>query len=123
MINTREIAMELRLGHWAGIMQDRKASGMSISGYCETRGIHKNVYFYWQRKIREATCQRLLPETQTQLPKPSAPVGWALCEAASTEVKAAGSLSVEIGKFKVRLTQGDDMELFTQACRVLVSLC
>jgi hypothetical protein len=58
-MNTREIAKEYRLSHWAGIIQDRQESGLSVKTYCENAGIHTNNYFYWQRKLREAACEEL----------------------------------------------------------------
>ena len=59
-MNTQEIATELRLSHWAGIMRERAESGLSIKAFCKNAGFHQNVYFYWQRKLREAACTRLL---------------------------------------------------------------
>ena len=58
-MNTREIASEYRLAHWAQIMQDRVASGLSVRAYCKQAGFHENNYFYWQRKLREASCEEL----------------------------------------------------------------
>jgi hypothetical protein len=58
-MNTREIAAEYRLTHWAGIMRDRAESGLSIKAYCENAGFHENVYYYWQRKLREAACGQM----------------------------------------------------------------
>lgn len=58
-MNTREIAVEYRLSHWARIMQERMDSGLSVKAYCEKAGFHENIYYYWQRKLREATCEGL----------------------------------------------------------------
>jgi hypothetical protein len=58
-MNTRDIAAEYRLSHWAGIMQERKESGLSVRAFCKNAGFHENNYFYWQRKLREATCEEL----------------------------------------------------------------
>ena len=58
-MNTREIAEEYRLSHWAGILQERKESGLSVRAFCRNAGFHENNYFYWQRKLREATCEEL----------------------------------------------------------------
>jgi len=75
MINTREIAEEYRLSHWAQIMQDRVQSGLSINAYCKQIGICGNTYFYWQRRVRTAVCEQLTPvhaeQIQTRLPIPS----------------------------------------------------
>jgi hypothetical protein len=53
-MNTREIAAEYRLSHWAGIMRERSESGLSVRAFCKNAGFHENIYFYWQRKLREA---------------------------------------------------------------------
>ena len=58
-MNTRKIAAGYRLAHWAQIMQDRKDSGLSVKAYCEQAGFHENNYYYWQRKLRESTCEEL----------------------------------------------------------------
>ena len=59
MINTREIAEEYRLSHWARVMQERADSGLSIKAYCNQIGICGNTYFYWQRRVRAAACEQL----------------------------------------------------------------
>ena len=58
-MNTREIAADYRLAHWAQVMQNREASGLSVRAYCKQAGFHENNYFYWQRKLREASCKEL----------------------------------------------------------------
>jgi len=74
MINTREIAEEYRLSHWARIMRERVESGLSIKAYCKQIGICGNTYFYWQRRVRAAACEQLslsIPENRSeQLPAP-----------------------------------------------------
>jgi len=77
-MNTREIAVEYRLAHWSQIMQGRKERGQSIRAYCEDMGLHENVYYYWQRKLREATYEQL---SENKEEKPTLP--------AFTEVKLA----------------------------------
>jgi hypothetical protein len=59
MVNTREVAAEYRLTHWAQIMQERNKSELSIRAYCKQIGICENTYFYWQRRLRKAACGQL----------------------------------------------------------------
>jgi transposase-like protein len=59
-MNTREIATEYRLSHWAALMRERKESGLSVKAFCENAGFHENIYYYWQRKLREATSLELI---------------------------------------------------------------
>ena len=58
-MNTREIAAEYRLSHWERVMRERQESGLSIRAFCKNAGFHENVYYYWQRKLRETACEEL----------------------------------------------------------------
>ena len=58
-MNTREIAVEYRLTHWAQIIRRRNESGLSIKAFCTNEGFHENIYYYWQRKLREAVCEQM----------------------------------------------------------------
>jgi hypothetical protein len=122
MVNTRYIAEELRLSHWAAIMRERQESGMSIKAFCESRGFHSNKYFYWQRKLRAAACEELLsPSPQVPAVLPS---GWALCEETPEESgQADGAVTIEIGKCRLRVSADTNPDLLEKACRVLTKLC
>jgi hypothetical protein len=71
MIDTREIAAECRLAHWAGVVRERAESGLTVKAYCESAGLHENTYFYWRRKLRESACEGMAADA---LPTPD---GWA----------------------------------------------
>lgn len=58
-MNSRALATEYRLTQWAQTMQERAANGESIDEFCQRRGISRNKYFYWQKKLREAACRQL----------------------------------------------------------------
>jgi len=40
-------------------MRERKESGLSVRAFCENAGFHENIYYYWQKKLREAACSEL----------------------------------------------------------------
>jgi putative transposase len=113
MINTREIAAEYRLEHWAGVIRERSESGLTIKAFCESAGLHPNSYFYWQRKLREAACR----EPAGALPLPS---GWTA--AVPSQMCAPMTLPIEIGKCRVIADQNTDEGLLAKVCRVLASL-
>jgi hypothetical protein len=134
----REVAAEYRLSHWAGIIQERNSSGMSIKAYCKSINVRPNVYFYWQRKLREAACQELLPIalSSDEIPKnankltTSAHVKahgeptWAVCEVAAPQsVPASSEVTIEIGKSRVAASAAVDLEHLSNICRMLVSIC
>ena len=127
MQNTRYIAEEFRLSHWAAIMRERQESGLSIKAFCESRGFHTNVYFYWQRKLRAAACQELLPQppqAETSQVPAVLPSGWALCkEVLAESEQAEDAIIIEIGKCSLRVGADTNPELLKKTCRVLMSLC
>ena len=104
-MNTRSIAAEYRLAHWAGIMNERRESGLSVRAFCENAGIHENTYFYWQKRLREAACvdvpgTALVPSGFAEVrlvgsPAPTSPV-------------AAGGNQVSIETSGIRITAGGE---------------
>ena len=123
MINTREIATEYRLSHWSGIMEDRNASGMSVKAYCESIGLHQNVYYYWQRRLREAACKELLPAPINEK-KAIVPSGWTVCNTSQSQASSQiNEVIIEIGKSRVVATVDIDMSKLRDVCQMLMSLC
>ena len=103
-MNTRAIAAECRLSHWAQVMEDRKESGLSIRAYCEGKGMHENVYYYWQKKLRGAAFEQMatlkaegaVPHifTEVRLTKPAPQM---LCLEASRQ----GGICIEVAGARI----------------------
>ena len=132
MINTREIAAEYRLSHWARLMRERIESGLSIKDYCKHIGICGNTYFYWQRRVREAACQELIVTSKNENAIPNKPLvvnepprtEWIEIRDPSTEnTRAKKILPIEINGCRVLAEPDIDSELLAKVCRVLISLC
>lgn len=119
-MNTREIAAEYRLSHWAGIMRERQESGMSIKSFCKSAGFHENVYYYWQRKLREAACTELA-RRDSVADKGLTPSGWARLEPSPPSTAESG-VTIEINGCRVTATAESDPALLAQVCRMLKSL-
>lgn len=75
-MNTREMVQEVRLANWAGILRARRDSGLSVRCYCQEQGINEKTYYYWQRRLRETACERLVSEELS--PQKESPVFAAL---------------------------------------------
>jgi len=117
-MNTREIATGLRLAHWAQIMQERVASGLSIKAYCKANGIGANTYFYWQKKLREAAARQLaaVPSDQALVPG-----GWvAITETAPAESQ---SLTLRISGAEIEIREGFDEMLLASVIKTLSQSC
>jgi len=133
--NTREIAAEYRLSYWSGIIKERGESGKSIKAYCESVGIRTNVYFYWQRKLREAACEHMqnslnvkgallaVPNTSKSNAETAiVPSGWAVCDVAESG-SGEETITIEIGKCRILATACVNPESLSKICKVLMSLC
>jgi len=131
MVNTREIAEEYRLTHWAQIMQRRRENGQSIKSFCEAEGIYSNVYYYWQRKLREAACEQLVVAQ-------AEPVQGSLAVTGFTEVKLkelpvppgmspvtakASQISVEINGAKITTDSAYPTDKLAELLRELSRPC
>lgn len=124
MVNTREIAAEYRLTHWAQILQDRADSGLTVKAYCTQQGICGNTYFYWQRKVRAAAAelagcvceQPPVSFRQVVVAKPAA-----YPEVA--EVKAPGQLLLDAGGVHLAADSAYPVEKLAQLLQTLRSLC
>ena len=119
-MNTRSIAADYRLTHWAQIMRERADRGISIRLYCEQAGIHENTYFYWQRKLREEACTGMqtagISDGKSLVPK-----GWAALSV-KEEPQQANVLTVEVGGCRIKVLANTDPVLLTKVCRVLKTL-
>ena len=58
-MTTREMATQYKMAQWRQIIQERAASGTSIAAFCRVRGIQRQSYFHWQKKLREAAAEQL----------------------------------------------------------------
>lgn len=119
-MNTRSVAAEYRLAHWAKVIQERADRGLSIRAYCEESGMHENTYYYWQRKLREAACAGH-QITNIQDMKSLVPQGWTTLSVKEEPLHTPG-LTVEVGGFYIRVQADTDPVLLTKVCRALKAI-
>jgi putative transposase len=124
-MNTREITAEYRLARWAGILKERSASGKSIKEFCKTAGIRENVYYYWQKKLREAACEEVENRTKKEVASSEAsvvPNGWAICKTGESR-EPGKPLVVEINGFCIHVEPDTAPDQLAKVCRTLKSIC
>lgn len=119
-MDPQKVAAEYRLSQWAQVMQAQQDSGQNIKDFCETAGISRNAYFYWQKKLRKVACTEL---AKTEEPRNIVPSGWmqlAPPQPQSQQMKA--TLEIEISGCHITAGPDTDPELLKKVCRVLKSL-
>ena len=117
-MDTKKVAVEYRLSQWAQVIQSRTDSGQNIKDFCQTAGISKNAYFYWQKKLREAACTEL---TKTQETKNIVPSGWMQLEQRQVQ-HTKEALDIQVNGCHITVNSETDPELLKKVCRTLRSL-
>jgi hypothetical protein len=72
-MDTGRKTQETRLNHWVGVLRERAESGQTVKLWCKENNICVKTYYYWQRKLREASCdakEKQQASKQSQLPIP-----------------------------------------------------
>jgi hypothetical protein len=75
--------------------------------------MHEDVYYYWQRKLREATCEQIAAQelgsfTEKRTETGLLPVGWAQVTAAAPTVEK--TVIIEIGRICIKASESTDTE-------------
>ena len=119
-MTTKEMTYQYRLRQWSGLTKERTELGMSIRAYCAMKGFAENTYFYWQRRLRQATCSELANRSDGA-EAGLVPNGWTQLSVAEAETRGA-ALTIEISGCRVEVTAKTDPELLAKVCRTLKAL-
>ena len=131
-MDIRKATREVRLERWAEILRDRQASGMSITAWCETNGVDRQRYFYWQKKLRGLACEALEKRRGGAVDAVEGTTEFAEyrpmeIEAVSmTEVRREASspaVVIHLACGKMEIYSGADRETIRSAVQALRELC
>ena len=112
----RQYNQEQKLIEWAKKITERQESGMPIEKWCRERGISKQTYYRWQKRVFEAAQRQQQVEfaevrTSESLQLPA--TGGSECE------KSGLAATVRLGKLEVEFYHGTDERLLETVLRVL----
>lgn len=65
MDQVTNVKNQFRLEQWTKLIQNCKASCMTINEWCELNNVSPHAYYYWLRKIRMTAAQEL-PTLQSE---------------------------------------------------------
>lgn len=128
MVNTRDIATEYRLTHWAQVLQERAQSGLSIKAYCEQQGICGNTYFYWQRRVRAAAAAELGLRVSDEAQPPQVcfseiRIAERATYPAVAETGAPGQLHIDVGEIRLGVDSAYPVDQLAQLLQTLMRPC
>ena len=119
-MDTQKVAAEYRLSQWTQVIQARLDSGQSVKDFCQTAGISRNAYFYWQKRLRKVACAELEKSEESRNLVPNGWVRLAPSQPQSQQMKA--TMDIEINGCHITAGADTDPELLKKVCRVLRSL-
>ena len=119
-MNTQKMAMEYRIKSWREAMAERVAGKESIKAFCTRKGVSRNAYFYWQRKIRARLVEEMAGTATDRMPVPA---GWREVEEVETKQGEDSGVTIEIGKIRIQATESTPTELLRKVCKALVEIC
>jgi transposase-like protein len=129
-MNTKDIAAEYRMAHWAQIIRERVESGLSIRAFCKKAEIRENTYYYWQKKLREVACEQLsmvqINSTQTNLVRPGfaeVKLRDSLSQITHNEPELQGNLFMEISGVKMTADSAYPIGQIASLLRELMKQC
>jgi len=117
-MDTRKAAAEYRMSQWAQLIQARLDSGQSINAFCQSAGINRHAYFYWQKRLRKAACTEVEKQEET---KGIVPSGWMQFMPPQPQQMRA-TLDIEINGCHINVNSDTDPVLLKKVCLVLRSL-
>jgi putative transposase len=117
-MDVQKATTQYRLSKWAKITQAQHDSGQNINEFCQTEGISKSQYFYWQRKLKNAALEELALQAESVSPTQNRWIQLAPVQAQQTKAE----LKIEISGFHINVDKETDPELLKKVCRVLGSL-
>ncbi len=115
-MDTLKVTAEYRLSQWMKVIQERQNSGQNIKEFCESTGISRHAYYYWQRKLRKVACSQLAKPEESAGTIPSRWVQLA------TFSPMNSSLKIEVGGCHISVNNETDPELLKKVCRILRAL-
>jgi putative transposase len=117
-MDTKKVTAEYRLAQWAQVIEAQLNSGKNIKDFCQTAGINRTAYFYWQKKLRREACTEL---AKTKEPRNIVPSGWMQLESKQVQ-HTKETLDIEINGCHVTVNSETDPGLLKKVCRTLRSL-
>ncbi|MDR1816344.1 MAG: hypothetical protein LBR00_06730 [Clostridiales Family XIII bacterium] len=126
-MDIKKLKQEYRIRQWSVVVAECQRSGMSVSAWCESQGICRQTYYYWQKRVREAAVSDAF-STQESEPcivpaaAPSPPPFVQIVPRGSAAVGAV-AMVVRIGATECEIMNGADIDVIERAILALGKIC
>lgn len=127
-MEVQKLTHEVRLQHWGHIVSQCRSSGQTIKAWCKERQIHLKTYYYWQKRVCQATCHELSLTSQTQSPAAlplhnSEPVFAELALSQPRPHTGKPAVTIQKRDVQIHIYCGADAAIIETTLSALKSLC
>lgn len=124
MDKVKAVKSQLRLKQWAERISECQASSMTVVAWCEAHDINVKTYYYWLRKVREATVENL-PVNAMHIPADISkePAHFKKLEVQSPLPGMQAAVIIHLPQAIVEVTSGTDQQTVEAVLMALKSVC
>ena len=130
LLDVRYIKRSLKLAEWRRLIEERDVSGKTIRVWCDENGVSKRIYYYWQRKIREAAINNVVLNNTEATPPTVSEESMPLVSADAPEFarielrgsSATTAMSIRIGMTACEIYNGADIDVVERALLTLAKI-
>ena len=124
MDKVKAVKAQLRLQQWAERISECQASPMTVAAWCEAHDINIKTYYYWLRKVREATVENL-PVSAMHMPAEvhREPAHFKKLEIQSPAPGIQTAVIVHLPQATLEVAQGTDQQTVEAVLLALKSVC
>lgn len=118
-MDTSKVKHQYLLSKWAPIIQECRASGMTVKAWCQENDVDEGQFFYWQRRVREELCTSV-QTTDNERTTVFAPLPiQALKKETSQSDLIRPGLVISIGDYRLELDNQTSPELLEAVLKVI----
>jgi hypothetical protein len=110
------LSKDERSAHWARLVSEQVASGVSMASWCRSQNIAVSTFDYWKRRLKSSPSTALAPLTPEWL-------SVSLSKPAPVSQPVLDYLSIRVGKVSVEVPSGFNSALLGDLLTVLEDRC
>lgn len=61
-MSTRSLLTQVKMKEWSSVLAAQRASGLSVTKWCQVNNYNKDKFFYWKRKLKDEAVTEMFHE-------------------------------------------------------------
>lgn len=123
-MDVQKLTHEVRLQQWGRTVQDCRSSGKAVKSWCAEHHVNIKTYYYWQKKVCQATCRELAMNQPQTFAAVEAPPTAVFAELRKPEHPSGQlALTIQHTHMEIQIYRGADTAIVEAALLAFRNLC